>query len=165
MDFKTFTPTISFNVIVSKCIVSTFTAPDSPSTVVEFTINADANTANTLIIPAWTQTNAAAVACTHTETLTFSPDIAGVDWVNNVGRSIILNTEETDLPTTTIKFTTTSTLNDHTSTNNSGYTFTAMLKRADCTGDILNAPTLSTTTISVMDGKSATATFTDAGDS
>ena len=41
-----------------------------------------------------------------------------------------------------------------------------MLKRADCTGDILNDPTdLSTTTIYVMDGKSATATFNDAGDS
>ena len=103
MDSRTFTPTISFNVIVSNCIVTTFTAPDSPSNAIEYAIGGDTNTAVFHIIPAWTQTNAAAVTCGHAETLTFSPDLATIPWVDIVvsGRRIVLYYEGEEVLSTT----------------------------------------------------------------
>ena len=102
MDSQSFTPTISFNVIVSGCVVTTFTAPTSPSTIVEYTIGAASNSANTLTIAAWTQTNGSGAACTHTETLSYSPLLSSVSWLDATGRTVTASTADADMATTTL---------------------------------------------------------------
>ena len=83
-------------------------------------------------------------------------------WISITGRTIKVVTTDTSLHGTSTTFTVTTTLDDTAGTNDNSYTFTITLDNP-CRTATLNSPTLSN--ISVDDGSSTTATFTDAGDS
>ena len=126
------------------------TAPSAPSSYT-YTIGSGPYS---WTVGAWTQDT----DCTYTETLTMSPTAS---WISISGRTIKVVTTDTSLHGTSTTFTVTTTLDDTDGTNNNGYSFTITLSNP-CRTATMESPTLSN--ISVDDGSSATATFTDAGD-
>ena len=151
---------------VTVCTVTTFTAPTSPTNPILYTIDASdfassSDSDNPLAIGVWTQTDAEGATCGFTETLTFSPALASYStWIKQTDRTITNGPDDVNVATATETITVTSTLSDSTSTD-SGYTFVAQLRRTDCTGAILTAPTPSSSAVSLADYDEATETFSD----
>ena len=85
-------------------------------------------------------------------------------WITLTGstRTIKIVTTNVGLHGTSVLFTVTSTLNDSILTSNSGYTFTITLEDP-CRSATLNTPSVAN--MSVVDGSSATQTYTDVSDS
>ena len=129
---------------------TSLTAPSAPSSYT-YTIGSGPYS---WTVGAWTQDT----DCTYTETLTMSPTAS---WISISGRTIKVVTTDTSLHGTSTSFTVTTTLDDTDGTNDNSYTFTIVLSNP-CRTATLESPTVSN--ISVDDGSSATATFTDVGD-
>ena len=86
------TPSVTtFNVnIKANCVITALSAPTLPTSTVKYIWGSNA-VADTLVIPAWTQT-----PCSYPETRTFVPDLSGYDWISYTSGDLTVSVIKND---------------------------------------------------------------------
>ena len=76
--------------MLADCVIVTFSAPTLPTSTVKYIWGSNA-VADTLVIPAWTQT-----PCSYPETRTFVPDLSGYDWISYTSGDLTVSVIKND---------------------------------------------------------------------